>query len=339
MKTNYILLLLGVVISSLSLVGCGKDDEADIKGIDYERVYMQQGGSVVNSNVLKTPLGYFGTLNAKMEITTTAPLSTSTTAHVTIDPSLTASYNDAHGTEYQPIPDGVVKLDKTSLTVSPGATVSDTLTLSTNEAGLVNLEKGKSYLVPVTIQDAGGSDAHLARDLKYRTRYFVLNYNETQSILISNPTKKDLQGEAVSTDEEKNWKCISATDLTPEEYANLFSGDWGSGWNFLNGKDVLTADFTLDFGSVHNISAFYVECYLTKSIKMEISSDDNTWSEIANTADGNPQTVWDDDWKSWYVLYAPVSARYVKMTLTLDPNSWAWSWYKYISGIQFMFKD
>lgn len=338
MKIKYFILLCGVMVSFLFLVGCGSDDEADVQGIDYERVYMVQGGSVEKYGILKTPVGYFGTMNAKMEITTTADLKTATTSHVTIDPSLTSSYNDKNGTDYATIPDGVVTLDKNTLTVPSGATVSDTLTLSASKEGYAKLENGKSYLIPVTMQDASGSIAHLAMDLKYRTRYFVLTYNETSSILINDPTKDDIKGVPTTKAEGKSWKCIAADNLNPNEYENMFGG-WRSMWKILKGKEQLTASFTIDFGSTHNISAFNIECYVMKSVKMEISSDDNQWSEIANTVGGYVHSVYDDNWDSWYVMYAAVPARYVRFTLTLDPDTWAWNSYRGINGLSFRFQD
>lgn len=324
MKMNNILMLFGGMLAATTLfTSCSEEKIYDVDGINYERVYMQNPNTTKSGNILKTPVGYISGFSGKVAVQTTAPMGTATNVTVAIDKSLVDSYNSTNKTTYEVIPEGVVSLEKSNLTVAPGKVVSDTVNLAVSEAGYSKLKADVSYLIPITIQQSAGSNAHLAQDAKFRSNFFVLKYMETNSLIRMGGSASDMIGTPSTDDAGQTWKCIAAEDLDPSTFANLFTGDqWGRKWNLLNGKEVLNASFTVDMGASHKIGGFSVSCSLVKSMDIQLSSDNNKWTDIGDTK--NAAAILDSNWNSWYVFYASMSGRYVKINMTLDPDNWAW---------------
>lgn len=342
MKIKNIILLCGGLLATTTLfTSCSKDKTYDFDGIDYQRVYIQNPNTTKSGTVLKTPVGYISGFSGKVAVQTTGAMTTPTDVTVAVDKSLVDSYNSANNTKYEVIPDGVVSLEKSNLTVAAGKVVSDTVSLAVAEDGYSKLKADVSYLIPVTIQQAGGSDAHLAQEARFRTNYFVLKYMETTSLIRPEGSASDLIGKPSTDENGQTWKCIAAEDLDPEGFAGLFTGDsWDRSWTFLSGKDVLTASFTVDLGASHKIGGFSVASYLLKSMDIQLSSDNSKWTDVGDTKDAH--AIQDSDWNTWYGFYASIPGRYVKITLSLDPNSWAWQYgddYCNVSGFKLLFDD
>lgn len=329
MKINNILILCTtLLLSSAIFSSCSKDNEADFKGIDYERVFMANPGATITGSVLKTPIGYVSGFTGKVAVRTSGALDIATNTTLAIDNSLVDSYNTANNTEYETIPNGVVSLEKSNLTIAAGKVVSDTINIIVSNDGYSKLIDGKSYLIPVTIKETNGSDAHLAKESKYCSNFFVLKYSETNSLFRTDGSSSDLIGSSSTDEAGKSWKCIAAEDLDPNSFSSLFTGvSWNRKWPLLNGKEVLTASFTVDLNASHKIGGFDTSCTLAKDINIQLSSDNSKWTDIGNTKD--VAQIYDDTWNAWYAFYASIPARYVKITVTLDPDSWAWKYVQY----------
>lgn len=331
-----------LLTTTVLFTSCNNDKTYDFDGISYQRIYIQSPNTTKSGTVLKTPLGYISSFKGEVAVKTTSATNETTNVVLTVDNSLVDSYNSVNKTEYKAMPDGVVSLAKTNITIEAGKMMSDSISLVVSEDGYSKLTAGTSYLIPVTIKGINGSDAHLAQDKKYLSNYFVLKYEETKSMIRSGGSASDLIGSTSKDADGKSWKCISAQNLDPDKFANLFSENQKDRkWDFLNGKEVLTASFTVDLGTSHKIGGFSINCYLAKYMDIQLSSDNNQWTEIGDTK--NAESILDLYWDPWYAFYGTLSARYVKITITLDPDSWAWQYadwgYCTISSFKLLLDD
>lgn len=328
----------GMLAATTLFTSCSEEKIYDVDGINYERVYMQNPNTTKSGSVLKTPVGYISGFSGKVAVQTTAPMGTATNVTVAIDKSLVDSYNSTNKTTYEVIPEGVVSLEKSNLTIAAGKVVSDTVNLAVSEAGYSKLKADVSYLIPITIQQSAGSNAHLAQDAKFRSSFFVLKYMETNSLIRMGGSASDMIGTPSTDDAGQTWKCIAAEDLDPSTFGNLFTGNQ---WSLLNGKEVLTASFTVDLGASHKIGGFSIGCDLAKVIDIQLSSDNSKWTDIGDTKDADP--IRDSNWNFWYVLYASMPGRYVKINMALDPDNWAWEYAQYgycsLSGFRLLLDD
>lgn len=317
-----------LLTTTVLFTSCNNDKTYDFDGISYQRIYIQNPNTTKSGTVLKTPLGYISSFNGEVAVKATSATNEATNVALTLDNSLVDSYNSVNKTEYKAIPDGVVSLSKTNLTIDAGKITSDSISLVISTEGYSKLTAGTSYLIPVTIKEFNGSNAHLAKETKFLSNYFVLKYEETNSMIRSNGSSSDLIGSPTTNAEGQNWKCIDAQDLAQDGFSNLYTDDESSkSWPFLNGKDVLTASFTIDLGTSHKIGGLSLSCELAKAIDIQLSLDNSKWSDIGSTKDADP--ILDKYWNSWYGFYASVPGRYVKIVLTLNPDSWAWKYVQY----------
>ena len=313
------MLLGGMLAATTLFTSCSEEKVYDVDGINYERVYMQNPNTTTVGGVLKTPVGYISGFSGEVAVRTSGPMATATNVTLAVDKSLVDSYNSTNNTKYEAIPDGVVSLEKSNLTIAAGKVVSDTVKLVVSEEGYSKLKADVSYLIPVAIQQSAGSDAHLAKEAKFRSNFFVLKYTETNSLLRAGGSASDLIGTSSTDDDARAWTCIAAEDFDPSQFSNLYSGTY---WRVLNGKEVLSASFTLDLGASHKIAGFSIYCYIAKWMDIQISSDNNKWTDIGDTK--NAAAIRDNNWTAWYAFYASIPGRYVKISMTLDPDFWGW---------------
>lgn len=97
----------------------------------------------------------------------------------TVDNSLVAAYNEAHGTEYLPIPEGL-KLEIAPATMlKNGKSASTTVSIAKDEM-IANLTDDKGYLVPLVIGDAGFAQINETSGVTY-LKINVAHFDETLS--------------------------------------------------------------------------------------------------------------------------------------------------------------
>lgn len=326
MKIKNIFMFCGaLLLGATALTSCSEDETYDFDGVEGSRVYLQNSRDVASSSVLKTPVGYISSIKGELAVQCTDKMQSSVTANVGFDMSLVGGYNDANGTDYQPLPEGVAQLSKNSLTIKAGEMVSDTVKIEIPESAYSMLQPDVTYLLPVRLTDIQGSDYRLARDEVFRVRYYLLKYMETESLLRIEPTSADLAnaGSALGNDVMQGFSVVNTVNMDPDGYSGLFAGGWyGGNWDFTEQTD--KAGFTLDFGDTKNVGAFYLTCYVMASFEVEISSDNSNWITIGSSSEAN--TVRDDNWNSWYVLYAPMACRYIRFNINLDPASFYWQY-------------
>lgn len=323
-----------LLFGAVALTSCESEEETyDFPGIDYERLYMQNPNTTSTGTALKNPIGLNISFNGEVAITTTGPCENAMSATIGVDPSLVAEYNKDNGTDYMPIPEGVATLTKDKLVIPAGSLVSDTLEVGILPEGCEKLMSGKQYLIPVTMLESQSSDAQVAKLKKYRSRFFVLTYKESNSLFLTEGTSKDLIGKPAD-DQRQSWTCIAAMNLDSSHYGDLFGGYWGGQWDFTE-TNIEEASFTVDIGKEQKVCGFLVNCYVAKNYDFEVSTDNSEWKSLGNSADA--AGIRDDNWNTWWGMIAGVSARYVKVNVHLDKDSqyWAWADWGYASLMDF----
>lgn len=319
------MLLMGVA----ALTSCSDDETYDVYGIDYTRAYFAKAGSTTDGSVLSTPVGLVTSFSDEISGKTTSAVNTTTTLSITVDNSLVDTYNTANGTHYKQLPDGVVTMDKNTLTIPAGEMqTEDTLHLSIDNTAAKALNDTAGYLMPIVIGNVSG-DARPSSNAA--VRYVHISYMATSSLI------NDYATEIAGTKAKLNtMTCVAATGLDPDGFSGLYGSGWRRRWNFTG--DDASASFVLDLGGTHQLAGFYISSYVLKNAKVSISTDNQTWTEVSETNGHSPfYDKWTNNYE--YVLYAPLQARYFKAELELDNTSWAWRWYKYISSLSLYYQD
>lgn len=317
MKTKYqVLSFAALLLGALSFTGCSDDESYDVDGYDYNRIYFDKAQSVDEGSVVNTPVGTFASINGKIIVKSTGSVSETTQASVKVDTSLIATYNAVNGTSYKTMPDGVISFSKTELTIPAKATESaDTATIAINkDVAAKAMTLGETYLAPVVISQVKGDGRPSSNAA---VRYVAVKC--VQSLINDDAT--GLSGTALDVN---SFTCLSADGLDKDNYG--FQG-W-SGWAFTKKQD--KASFVVDFNETKNVVGFYVGGELIKSATVYLSEDNQKWTELGNTADHKAASE-TKDWSSVYeyVLYGAVPARYMKVEMTLDPDSWYWQYLEY----------
>lgn len=335
MKLKNMFLFCGAVLfGALTLTSCSDEETYDFDGVTGIRIYMDKTMSIPTTNILKTPVGVVGSFDVDVNLKSTSLVSSNVTAQISYDDSYVDSYNTANNTEYQKLPAGSVSLDKTSLTITPEEMTSDACKVTFNIDNVSQLENGKSYLVPVALTEVNGQDVRLARDEKFRVKYFVLNYMETNSLINDGAT-----GISGNIADLKNFTCVQADNLDPEEYATFAATEgWYKQWSILQ-QNSSNASFTLDMGSSHKVSGFYIQNYVMTDCYVEISDDNAKWTELGHTSEHNYVIDYSTYNYAW-VLYAGIPARYIRFSMTLNPSHPYWRWgYGIVSSLDIYVED
>ena len=209
--------------------------------------------------------------------------------------------------------------------------------MSIDEEAAKALDNLDGYLAPIVISSVDNENVRPSSDAS--VRYVHINYTKTNSLINDEAdafvgTKADIA----------SLSCIAATDLNPDEFSGLAVGGWYARWNFISDVDK-EASFIIDFGETHKVAGFYINSYVMSNAYVEISMDNSRWFELGNTSEHKELTEYDYatyEYKSEFVLYAPVQARYMKATLKLDDSQYGgyyWKMYRYIAGLSIYYAD
>lgn len=285
----------------------------------------------VDCNVVKTPAGTFGGIDATFKVSLACPVSADWTSNVTVDNSLIADYNSKNGTSYEALSNDLIsQLTITPQVIAQGETTSETgIRISAPVEKLASLSG--SYLIPLRVTSTY-KDQTVAEDGDIV--YITLGVKES---LINDDANAITGTKAASHD---GWSVSDCTNLNPDNFADLFGSGWGAGWKF-NEKGS-TAGFTLDLGKERSLAGFYLEGYVMKNCLVEVSTDKTNWVTVGNTSEHQAYSKYDyETWESQseYVFYGSVKCRYIRFKFDLDADSWAWSYYNKVQGFSLYFND
>ncbi len=198
-----------------------------------------------------------------------------------IDNSLVNAYNEAHSTNYFPVPDGTVEIENQDVVIEKGKTFSTPATVKV--ISTEGLDEGRVYVIPVTIQQSEGLDVLVPSKTIYLQISRVLHFT---SLNISNP---ELYSNFMFSEDKK----LSLSNFTyeikfySEEWHSIarmccFSSADGSRSNMLRfgeaGMDVNCLQWVCPTGSVPSVTRFST----------------NRWYTLSLTYDGSKFTMYVD---------------------------------------------
>ena len=198
-----------------------------------------------------------------------------------IDNSLVEAYNEAHSTNYYPVPDGTVEIENQDVVIEKGKTFSTPATVKV--ISTEGLDEGRVYVIPVTIQQSEGLDVLVPSKTIYLQISRVLHFT---SLNISNP---ELYSNFMFSEDKK----LSLSNFTyeikfySEEWHSIarmccFSSADGSRSNMLRfgeaGMDVNCLQWVCPSGSVPSVTRFST----------------NRWYTLSLTYDGSKFTMYVD---------------------------------------------
>lgn len=302
----------------------GKDDGREISTLDDkstaylvihtsdEEIASLSGTKTVDCNIINTPVGVFGGVDSKFTVALKASIYTDVQLSAEIDNSLIAAYNEENGTSYEALPsDFASALKINAATIKPGELSGDvTVTMDNEKAKQLR----GSYIIPMHIAMTYSDGTKKVFD---EPVYTTIGVKET--LINSNPS------ELVGSDgDHSEWKCIEATNFDKESFTTY---QWKP-----SAKNISEGSYIIDFGTVHKVTGFQnVKASswgnVITSYRIYVSEDNSNWVDLGSTDGCN--TVYDDNWNSWYVLYGAVKVRYVKVEVTFNPNASHWRYYDY----------
>lgn len=277
------------------------------------------GKETVECVVVSTPIGVFGG-EVSLPVQLKSESNTTLEATAVANSSLVSQYNSDNGTSYEALPSSI-QLDITPATIAEGES-EGSIKVAVPKEKAEELS-GHEYLVPVQLQYGANGKSQTEES---QVKYIVITVKSS----MINDDATDIVGTQLDL---STMTCIEADNLNPDEFSNLASGGWYASWSFLSDSRT-DASFVIDLGSVKSVTGFYIKSYVMSNADFYVSADNAEWTSLGSTSEHDYVYKYDyDTWTSYseYVLYGPVSARYVKVTLTLNSSSWAWSYYRYIS--------
>ena len=262
------------------------------------------GNKTSNCGIVKTPVGTFGSVSAQYGTTIKAAVATDWTSTFEVDNSLVASYNEAHNTEYAALSaDALAALEITSNVIAKGQT-SSTANIKVSLPDNIAQALDKSYIIPLRLKTTYDGKTYQEED---DVVYILIDISTS----LINDDATEVKGTAVT-----GMTCIEAVNLNKDAFAT-------SNWSFLQQSD--NASFVVDLGATKNVSSILISSSAMNNAKIELSADNSSWTVVGNTSEHSGPSV-GSGWYSYtaYVLYGAVSARYVRVTMSLDTNYWGW---------------
>lgn len=310
-------------------VSCSKDETYDFSG-DSGKVYVRmQTSHTVNSvanvaefTVRKTLNGTFGNGSISFPVRSTMPVQGEVRAFFEIDNSLIGAYNTSHQTDYQEIKSDVLAFSKKDLVIDNGAMQSaEEIVVSFNEEKVEALSVGE-YLVPIRMVHVEGG---MGVSSNWNVIYLILD-------VIDDPY-------GFPAADKTEWTVIdcSSEEIEAENApaSNVLDGDNSTIWHTEYDKNQPNPPhyITIDMGKVGNMIGF---CYTTRSsgagcplgLKVEVSSDNADWEEVATYGDDELPTGNSVECKKFFEEEKTV--RYFRLTITKAGQKY-WGSYIYES--------
>jgi hypothetical protein len=263
---------------------CDDGMPKDIEFPDFMSVYLTQASS---ANLMTVNL--MGELDTTLIFPgvryggATNPIGV-VTANVTYDESLVSAYNETNGTNYVPVPAGVVTVKTPTLTIPDNDFASNRLEVEINDQGL--LEESVPYLVPITL--ASATVLPVKEDSK--TFYLALNRTLSRQDLV-NDMNEHLKGVWTFDNASDPFKATVGSDLIPYEGGGAISSIDAGGSNLgvmvpwgsylwmdhncgANGDGAMTNEYTIMFDTQGQPAGYWGSLYQTD---LDNLTDANFW--------------------------------------------------------------
>ena len=236
-------------------------------------------------------------------------------ANIEVDLSLVSGFNFAHQTSYLSMVDGSYELSGSKLTISDGASKSDSLSLTIKPEG--KLEREKTYLLPVIIKSVSGNGTVSEQN---SVNYFVITVNKEKEVILSDINRS-------------NWgiEC-SSEELTGEGSGQgkaiyLLDNNIYTFWHSLytTAQPAYPHWLIVDMNKEQPIRAFWlVNCQESwasskpATMYFEVSSDNENWTKVAEV------TATETLDRQVFQLDEEVTATYFKVTFKTSISGEQW---------------
>ncbi|WP_282196681.1 glycoside hydrolase family 18 [Alistipes finegoldii] len=252
-----------------------------------------------NIQVLHTPGGDFVDKEIAFPISCSQKPSGDVAVALVRNDALIDAYNLAHGTSCQPVPDGVVEIVNSSITIAAGEVVSaDKVKIDfTGDLSKILTSETSGYLLPLEITSVQGGGTTTSRDRNIV--YIVITAVDTDSMF-----KAVGQLTGAEAIDRSGWSADS--DL-PTNIGNLFDGKDSSKWPSTLNKQ---PDYLIvDMGKKQSLKGIEFRPYNKKNgygiIQIFTSDDGATWQNQGKA------TLNIDN--NFVEFFAPMSFRYFKV--------------------------
>lgn len=295
------------------LNACEDDIRYDVTGDPVNRVYINTGSHAVAGNnsfsfsVTHTPAGSFGDpIVVKFPVSCTLGTSSSTQVTLEVDNSLVDAYNAKNKTGYKAVTNGLVELNKASVTIaSRELASSDSIIISVPESKFSQLTEA-GYVIPVRIAAIGNAQ-HTEISSNLNTAYLVIRTAVTNCY--DQPVAGDMVGDILN---RSGWS--GTLDVTPSSgtLSRMLDGNTRTYWYVSPAKKcILTVDMAAVQQKVTGIRLHsYGTSYSLTSAVVSTSSDGATW-DTQGTAELSTAAAY-----QYIKFYSPVSARYLRLEIT-----------------------
>lgn len=307
---------LWLALLSCLLYACEEEEHYDVTGIGpqvFINMPLPEANTPSGGIIARTPAGPLGTLKAGFPVNCTYRASEDIRVSCEIDHSLVERYNQANHTDYKTVDGTSVSLSNNgTVTIRKGENLSeDSVKVVFSDNILEQLTDEAGYLVPVKISSTSST---VPVNPNKNTIYVRLNVKYTN--IMEGAGSSQMSGSLIG--DRTSWVATTENQVSSGSGANLFDGRTTT-WIFA--ESPFTID--LDLGEEYNISGFrwttqygnYGAAYAAGGITVQYSSDNENFSEAGSTT-----VLALESRDQFVVFYAPVEARYWKLTFTWDNN-------------------
>jgi hypothetical protein len=300
-------------LSVLVLNSCTKEATTTITGDTVNRVFVKTPTSYINLykfSIIHTPVSELGTVLISFPARSTMAAPSDVKVSFQVDNSLISAYNTANGTNFSQIPDSLLTLVNTQLTIPKGAYSSvDSLSMSITNKRLHYLPD-PGYILPIKITSIS-TVPNTVISTNENIVYVVINTSSTNCY--NTPLIGDMVGTLITP--RTAWTATLDATLNSGALTNMFDAKTNTYWFVSPAKEV---NLTVNLGSaVSNITGIRIHSYSTSysltSAVVYTSIDGTTWTSqgIANLSTASSY--------QYIKFYSPIaSAKYIK----LDVKSW-----------------
>lgn len=334
MKLYKYLTVIGALALSAGFTSCDDDDTVyDYPGVDGQIVISPTVTG--DFKVVKTPASYIAPsleswkANVRSRLAATEQID----AKFEIYPAAVAEYNAANGTEYEALPDGLLTLqipevtvdEETTLPASEGTSVTLSIypgdnaskqvvsaAMTSDQTALAKLDLSKQYMAAVKMTEVTKGDAKIGVSVS-NISYITVQLSE---LLINEASGATASGSLLSESDRSGWTgTIGNGAFDYYSWSNAFVDDD----NYIYGQYPAGSTVEIDMQSVRTFDGIYNYPFygmlnytiFTANSEILISNDASNWTSLG-TLSASTNTV---------VLYAPVSARYIK--IVRGSGNWA----------------
>lgn len=302
------------ILAVILLSACSNDAlKYDVTGDTVNRVYVKTPTSYVNNYscpIIQTPVSSIGVVTASFPAQSTLAASTDLKVLFTVDNSLISTYNSAHSTTYGQVPDSLISLVNSLVTIPKGAMSStDSVKISITNKRLSYL-MNPGYVIPIRLFEVNSVD-NTTISSNLNIVYIVITASITNCY--NSPVIGDMVGTLISP--RTAW--TATLDATPSSgtLANMFDAKTNTYWYVSPSKEV---NLTVNLGSATtNITGLRIHCYSSTyymySLVVYTSNDGVNWNSqgLANLSTASTY--------QYVKFYSPIAtAKYIKV----DVKSW-----------------